>query len=77
MSENHSANRKDDRADPNDDGGLLLGDVLRRFHSQVTAALIKFLRRDRGQVFSVALFQLDIVRLDLAPAFTVWYRSFV
>jgi hypothetical protein len=39
MSENHSANRKDDRADPNGDGGLLLGDVVRRFHSQVTAAL--------------------------------------
>jgi hypothetical protein len=36
MSEDHRANRKDCRADPNDKGGFLLGNVVRRFHDRIT-----------------------------------------
>jgi hypothetical protein len=40
MAEDHGADRKYGSADPNSDRGFLLGDVVRRFHSQVTAALL-------------------------------------
>ena len=36
MSEDHGANRKDGRTDPNDDGGFLLGNAWRRFHDRIT-----------------------------------------
>ena len=37
MTENHGANRKDGGTDPNDDGGLLLGNEWHRFHDMITA----------------------------------------
>jgi hypothetical protein len=37
MSENHRANRKDDRTDPNDNGGFLLGYDWRRLHDPTIA----------------------------------------
>jgi hypothetical protein len=40
MAEDHGADRKYSSADPNSDGGFLLGNVVRRFHSQITAALL-------------------------------------
>jgi len=36
MSEDHRANRKDGSTDPNDKGGFLLGNVVRRFHDRIT-----------------------------------------
>ena len=37
MAEDHRANRKDGRTDPNDDGGLLLGIDWRQCHDRLTA----------------------------------------
>jgi hypothetical protein len=36
MPEEHSADRKDGSTDPNDNGGFLLGNVVRRFHDRIT-----------------------------------------
>jgi hypothetical protein len=43
--EDHRANRKEGRADPNDNGGFLLGYDWRRFHDQTNRnVIIRFLR---------------------------------
>jgi hypothetical protein len=62
MSEDHRANRKDRRANPNDYGGFLLGYDWRRFHDQITAtrslgflrSSVKFRRLGGGSPYSSA-----------------------
>jgi hypothetical protein len=49
MSEDHCADRKDCRCDPNDDGGPLLGNAWGRFHGQNNRNVIIRFQRSHGQ----------------------------
>ena len=66
MSEDHCADRKDRRCDPNDDGGPLLGNAWDRFHDHNNRnVIIRFLRSTTASAGSP--FRPGVARRRAAP----------